>query len=146
MAPTSYKKRLSPAEVKVIEASMLGLTIPGIAKHLGRAENTVKSQLRDAMVKLKAPNRLMAVLIALDAGFVTPRRAHEAHPPTMRWGVEVETAPDEWRRVDLPEAPFDVRDVARQAMDDLRVKRPTKEFRVVRMTTSFQVEEEANGD
>jgi DNA-binding CsgD family transcriptional regulator len=146
MPAISYGKRLSPAEVRVLEISMLGYTIPRIAKHLGRAENTVKSQLRDAMQKLGAPNRLAAVLIALDAGYITPRRVNEAHPPRMRWVIEVQSTSGMWRTVDIDGSPFPVRDVAKQTMDDLRLKRPTKTFRVIRAVTSFTAEEEANGD
>lgn len=134
--------RLTPAEVTVLEAAVPGRSIPEIAAYLNRSENTVKAHLERASRKLGATSRLGAVITASRQGYFPIYVGDEPHPPQYRWLIEVSGVDGKWREVPTDGSPYREKDKAMQAMDDLRVKRARMAFRVIRMTMSFEVEDE----
>ncbi|MER8073434.1 LuxR C-terminal-related transcriptional regulator [Streptomyces sp. NPDC094034] len=61
---------LSPREIDVLRQIALGLTNRAAGANLGLVENTVKAYLKNAMRKLKARNRVEAIKVARELGFI----------------------------------------------------------------------------
>jgi DNA-binding NarL/FixJ family response regulator len=61
---------LSPRECEVLELLAEGATNRDAAKHLFLSEETVKSHVRSAMLKLHARTRTHAVVLALREGLI----------------------------------------------------------------------------
>lgn len=67
---------LTPREIEVLESVLGGMSNAEIGKSLGVAEKTIKNQLHNVYLKLKATDRTHAVTIALQRGIIElPRRA-----------------------------------------------------------------------
>ena len=62
---------LTPREREVLALVARGLTAYAAARQLGIGERTVHTHLRNAYMKLRAPNRVSAVLRAQQAGLLT---------------------------------------------------------------------------
>jgi DNA-binding CsgD family transcriptional regulator len=60
--------RLSPREREMLALLAQGLSASDIARHLVLSRETVKSHVRNAMLKLDAHTRTHAVVLALEAG------------------------------------------------------------------------------
>jgi DNA-binding NarL/FixJ family response regulator len=70
-APTRVPQPvLSPRECEVLELLADGATNRDAAKHLYLSEETVKSHVRSAMLKLHARTRTHAVVLALRDGLI----------------------------------------------------------------------------
>lgn len=72
-----YGDRLSPRELEVVRLVSEGLTNREIAQALSRSPNTVDTQLRSAMRKLKVSTRTALAVKAIEAGAVPAE-----HPPS----------------------------------------------------------------
>ena len=71
--PDARLTKLSKREREVLVAIGKGWTNAEIAEHLVLTESTVKKHVGRALAKIGARDRIQAVIIAYDAGLVTPR-------------------------------------------------------------------------
>ena len=62
---------LTPRELEVLRLVALGCGTPHIATRLGISQNTVRNHIRNMRNKLKAPNKLDAVLKGLRLGIIS---------------------------------------------------------------------------
>ena len=67
---TTFTDELSPSELRAMRAASYGLTAPMIADLHVTTEATVRTQLRSAILKLKAKNLTHAVALCVRAGLV----------------------------------------------------------------------------
>jgi DNA-binding NarL/FixJ family response regulator len=64
--------QLSPREAQVFQLLARGLTNHEIADHLVLGENTIKTHVARILTKLDLRDRVQAVVLAYETGFVTP--------------------------------------------------------------------------
>jgi DNA-binding NarL/FixJ family response regulator len=74
--PPSRLEELSPREAEVFRLLARGLTNQEIAEELIVGENTVKTHVARILTKLSLRDRVQAVVLAYEAGIVTPGRAN----------------------------------------------------------------------
>jgi DNA-binding CsgD family transcriptional regulator len=63
---------LTAREIECIRWAALGLTTADTARELGVAERTVEFHLANAIRKLGAPNKIRAVVIAVQQSLISP--------------------------------------------------------------------------
>ena len=72
---TTALEQLSPRETEVFRLLARGLTNQEIAQQLIVGENTVKTHVARILTKLSLRDRVQAVVLAYEAGIITPGRA-----------------------------------------------------------------------
>jgi DNA-binding NarL/FixJ family response regulator len=75
-SPTTQLDQLSPREAEVFRLLARGLSNQEIAGHLIVGENTVKTHVARILTKLSLRDRVQAVVLAYEAGIVTPGRTN----------------------------------------------------------------------
>ena len=93
---------LSPREAEILGLLATGLSAVGVADELVLSPETIRTHVRNAMLKLDAKTRLHAVVIALRRGDIAfpdlpedaaaPREGHgpDGHLPKGRFGLTAE--------------------------------------------------------
>lgn len=71
LAPHSESAYLTARELQILRLAANGITNPAIGRRLGTSRETVKSQMRSILRKLRAVDRAQAVAIALCLGLIT---------------------------------------------------------------------------
>jgi DNA-binding NarL/FixJ family response regulator len=71
---TTQLEQLSPREAEVFRLLARGLSNHEIAEHLVVGENTVKTHVARILMKLSLRDRVQAVVLAYEAGIITPGR------------------------------------------------------------------------
>lgn len=135
-------RRVTDAEMEVLRGAAMGLDTVGITRLTGIAVGTVKSRLKRLMTKFNATNRTQLVVNAVREGVVTLNGEDPPHPAQVRWTVEVRGPDGTWRVARRDAPPFKERDVAHGFCEELAGRTPAFTYRVVRLTTTFDVDGE----
>jgi DNA-binding NarL/FixJ family response regulator len=81
---STHLERLTPRELEVLTQVALGRSNADIARHLTIGETTVKTHVSRLLTKLNLASRSQAVVLAYEAGLVTPGQEPEPAHPTGR--------------------------------------------------------------
>lgn len=133
--------KVTATELVVLRGAAMGLDTVGIAQLTGSAVSTVKTHLRRLMTKFEAANRTHLVVRAIAQGVITLSGEDAPHDAQVRWNVEVQGPDGGWRVAQRDVPPHRDRAVAHARRAELAARSTAWTYRVVRMTTTFDLDE-----
>lgn len=133
---------LTPRERVVLAEIATGKSTQEVAKHLGRAHDTIKTQLSRILKKMDAKNRTHMVALAVQQGLLDLHGdGGVPHHQVHRWFIEVEGRDSIWRVVNPNAGGYPDLESAKEARSEMWDRNPAMWFRIVKMRAYYFLHE-----